>query len=350
MQEARLAPSEKGQPPILVQYDTSPGPHVGPRVALERHSSQEERQDPSPQDNPQPQATNQRATNVEGNNILYGLSFPRKLWRIMEDDAFQSVCWNEDGDTVIIKANLFQREVLCRRGKEQIFESNSLKSFIRLMNLHGFSKIRPDDSSVCSPRNKIMIYQNRNFQRDKPWHLLNIKAKGDQMARVCSGTSASPAKRKKKMAPTRRSPRLYQEESKKEAEQKAQETDKNEWGSSATQAFEFSAPQPLSSIREVQCPSAASGSSGEDTSGNFMFVPTATAGTDGTGDLFPTLPNKPSQGSVMSLYNICYSVLIAELLDLAPPEDLDQAEEEDHEGSSDNKYSLCEQFKDSTVP
>ncbi|XP_036268981.1 heat shock transcription factor, X-linked member 3-like [Pipistrellus kuhlii] len=339
MQEARLAPSEEGQPPILVQYDTSPGPHMGPRETLERHSSQEESQDPSPQDNPQPQTPNQKATNVEGNNILYGLSFPIKLWRIVEDDAFQSVRWSEDGDTVIVKENLLQREILCRRGEEEIFKSNSLKSFIRLMNLHGFSKIRPDDSTIYSPRNKIMIYQNSNFQRDKPWLLQNINAEGNQVARVCPGTSATPAKRKKKMAPTRRSPRLHQEDNKKEAEQKAQETDKNEWGSSATQAFEFSAPQPLSSAREVQCPIAASGSSGEDTSGNFKFVPTATAGTDGTGGLSPNPPNEPSQGSVMSLYSICYSTLISGLLDVAPSQDSHQSEE-DQEGSLDNKCSL----------
>ena len=159
------------------------------------------------------------------------------------------------------------------------------------------------------------------------------------MARVCPGTSATPAKRKKKTAPTRRSPRLHQEDSKKEADQKAQETDKNEGGSSDTQAFEFSAPQPLSSAGEVPCPIAASGSSGEDTSGNFMFVPTATAGTDGTGDLSPKPPNEPSQGSVTSLYNISYSALISGLLDVAPSQDSHQSEE-DHEGSLDNKCSL----------
>lgn len=158
MHEAKLAPSEDGQPLILVQYDTSPDPRVGVRGALERHGGQEKSQDPSPQDNPQPQDPNRSTTNVEENNILHGpLSFPRKLWRIVEDDAFRSVCWNDDGDTVIIQQNLLQREILCLRGKEQIFESNSLKSFIRLLNLHGFSRIRPGDSSVCSTRNKIMV-------------------------------------------------------------------------------------------------------------------------------------------------------------------------------------------------
>ena len=157
MQEAKLAPSEDGEPPIMVRYDASPDPYVGLREALERHGDQEKRQDPSPQDNPQPQDPNQGTTNVEGNNILHGLSFPRKFWRIVGDDAFRSVRWNDDGDTVIIEEKLFQREILCLRGKEKIFESNSLKSFIRLLNLHGFSKIRPGDTSVCSPRNKIMV-------------------------------------------------------------------------------------------------------------------------------------------------------------------------------------------------
>ncbi|KAK1346516.1 hypothetical protein QTO34_000372 [Cnephaeus nilssonii] len=348
--EAKLAPSEDGQPPIMVQYDTSPDPHVGPREALERHGGQEESQDPSPQDTPQPQDPNQSAANVEGNNILHGPSFPRKLWRIVEDDAFMSVHWNDDGDTVIIEENLFQREILCRRGEEQIFESNSLKSFIYLLNLHGFIKIRPGDSSVCSAENKIMIYQNSNFQRDKPWLLKNIKAQGNQVTHVCPGPSATPSTRKKKMASTRHSPRIHQEDSKKEAEQKAQETDKNDWGPSAAQAFEFSVLQPLSSAREAQCPSAASGSSGEDTSRNVMFVPTATAGTDGTGDLSPNPQNEPVQGSVMSLYNICYSVLISGLSDMALPEDPDQAEEEEHEGSLDNKCSFSEQFKDNAAP
>ncbi|XP_023608759.1 heat shock transcription factor, X-linked member 3-like [Myotis lucifugus] len=248
--------------------------------------------------------------NVEGNNIL-GLSFPRTLWRIVEYNAFTSLCSNDDGDTVIIEENLFQREILCRRGEEQTFESKSLKSFIRLLNHHGLNKICPGNSSVCFPGNKIM--------------------------------------RKKKMAPTRHSPRIHHEDGSKEAEQKAQETGKNDWGPNATQAFEFSVPQPMGSAREVQCPSAASSSSGEGTSGNVMFVPRATARTDGTGDLSSTPPNEPLQVSVMSLYNICYSTLITGLSVMAPSEDPDQAEEE-QEGSSDNKCSVCEQFKDNAGP
>ncbi|EPQ07734.1 hypothetical protein D623_10000941 [Myotis brandtii] len=55
MQEAKLSPSDDGQPPIMAQYDTSPDPHVGPREALEGHGDHEESPDPSPQHNSQPQ-------------------------------------------------------------------------------------------------------------------------------------------------------------------------------------------------------------------------------------------------------------------------------------------------------
>ncbi|ELK24793.1 Heat shock transcription factor, Y-linked, partial [Myotis davidii] len=315
-------------------------PHVGPTEALERHGDQEESQDPSPQDNPQPQDPKQGTTNVEGNNILLGLSFPRKLWKIVEDDTVTSVHWSDDGDTLIIEENLFKREILCRRGEEKIFESNKLRSFIRLLNLHGFRKIRPGDSSVCFPGNKMMIYQNCNFQRDKPWLLENIVKKGNRMTRALPGTSSTPPKRKKEMAPTRRSLRIRYKFGNNYAKEKAQreaENDwehENDWEPTAAEFFRYLGLRPTSRAMEVQCPSKAVGPSGEGKSGNAMFVPLATAGTDGTGDLPTSPPNNPLHDSVVSSYNVCCSTPMAGLSAMAPLEDPDKEEEE---GSSNNK-------------
>ncbi|ELK37937.1 hypothetical protein MDA_GLEAN10002087 [Myotis davidii] len=75
----------------------------------------------------------------------------------------------------------------------------------------------------------------------------------------------------------------------------------------------------------------------------------ATARTNDTGDVLPTPTNELLQGSVMSLYNISYSTLIAGLSVMAPSEDPDQAEVE-QESSSDNKCLVCEQFKDNAYP
>lgn len=125
MNEAKLAPSKDGEPFMMVQSDTPRNPDVEPRETLERHGNHARSQDPSPQDNPQPQDTNQGAANVEGNNVLCGLSFPRKLWRIVEDDTFTPVRWNDDGDTLIIDKDRFQMEILCQRGTGRILNQTA---------------------------------------------------------------------------------------------------------------------------------------------------------------------------------------------------------------------------------
>ncbi|XP_057351384.1 heat shock transcription factor, X-linked member 3 [Manis pentadactyla] len=95
------------------------------------------------------------------------LPLPRKLWLIVQDDAFTSVHWNDHGDAVINKQDLFQREIPHRSGSDRIFETDSLTTSIRQMNLCGFSKIRPDDPCACSPGNKRMM-------RDKPLLVENM--------------------------------------------------------------------------------------------------------------------------------------------------------------------------------
>lgn len=57
----------------------------------------------------------------------------------MEDAAFTSTCWNDE----VIEVDLSQMEVLQRRGLDQIFETDSIKSFISELNLYEFSKIHP---------------------------------------------------------------------------------------------------------------------------------------------------------------------------------------------------------------
>lgn len=152
--QVKLAPPGDGEPEVEVPSSSSLDLNSDPREILEMHEGPAESRDPGPQDNPQPPAPNHSAANV-GENI-FELSFPRKLWRVVEDNAFTSVCWNDGGDTVIVVEDLFQREILCRRGPERIFDTDSLKGFIRLMNLHGFSKIRSNNPPVHVPGEKRM--------------------------------------------------------------------------------------------------------------------------------------------------------------------------------------------------
>ena len=150
---ALLILSADGEPAAGDTHDSSPDPNLDSAEALEKQGDQPKSPDPGLRDNPPPQVPNPEMANEENNAVL-GLSFPRKLWRIVEDAAFTSVHWNDEGDTVVIEADLFQMEVLQRRGTDQIFETDSIKSFIRELNLYGFRKICPSSHSAGK---KLMV-------------------------------------------------------------------------------------------------------------------------------------------------------------------------------------------------
>uniref|UniRef100_G1QEM9 HSF-type DNA-binding domain-containing protein n=1 Tax=Myotis lucifugus TaxID=59463 RepID=G1QEM9_MYOLU len=241
-----------------------------------------------------PEDPSQHVAKLEGNNDLLGLSFPRKLWGIVEDDASMSVHWNDAGDTRIIEKDLFQCEVLYRRGKEQIFESDSLKTFIHPLAI-GFSKIHPGNS----PGNRMMVYRYSNFQKDKPWLIQNIKTKGNQMNHTWPDTTSTPPQRNKRLPPTRHS-------AKKALKKLSKRKSHNPQGPSATCSFKFSVLLLMNSAIEVRCESEAGGPSGEGISGNGMLVPLATAGTDGTGALTSSPLNHTLYDLMMYLYNTWY--------------------------------------------
>ncbi|XP_069319673.1 heat shock transcription factor, X-linked member 3-like [Eulemur rufifrons] len=348
--EAELAPSVRGEPASGVPSSSPTDLNLDSREVSDRPGDHAVSQDQGSQDNLQLEDQSQRVANVEDNTDLRGLSFPRKLWMIVENEAFKSVHWSDDGDTVIIEDDLFQREILRRRGAERIFETDSLKSFIRQLNLYGFSKIRPNNSSVHAPGNKrMMIYCNSNFQRDKPELLENIEKKG-YLRNTALRASGAPALKRKKLVATRRSPRIHHNNAKKEANQKSQMGAPNVQGPSGTRSFTFSGVCSMNSISrypQENCPAHEPyGPSGEGTSRNATFVPLATAPMEGTGEGAASPQVVADYGSVMSLYDTCYSILLAALSVMSPNE----PPEEEPEVSADCKCALCEQLKDSPTP
>ncbi|XP_077003298.1 heat shock transcription factor, Y-linked-like isoform X2 [Tamandua tetradactyla] len=79
------------------------------------------------------------------------LTFPRKLWKIVESDQFKSIWWDENGTSILINEELFKKEVLGRQAPFRIFETDSMKSLIRQLNLYGFSKMRLSFQRSASP-------------------------------------------------------------------------------------------------------------------------------------------------------------------------------------------------------
>ncbi|XP_029463850.1 heat shock transcription factor, Y-linked-like [Rhinatrema bivittatum] len=128
---------------------------------------------------PQHGGPGRSAADVGENNLLC-LSFPKKMWRIVESEGFKSIRWSENGECVVIEEDLFKIEILERRGPLRIFETDSMKSFIRQLNLYGFSKIRQNQKSVSltspqtgkiKPNSRTKFYHNPNFRRAYP-HLV----------------------------------------------------------------------------------------------------------------------------------------------------------------------------------
>ena len=149
-----LAPLPYGEPTTRDPCDSSSDPNVDSGETLEKQGDQPESPDPGLHDNLPPQGPKPEMANKEENNAVLRLSFPGKLWRIVEDAAFTSLHWNDEGDMVVIETDLFQTEVLQHRGADQIFETESIKSFICELNLYGFSKICP---SCHSAGKKTMV-------------------------------------------------------------------------------------------------------------------------------------------------------------------------------------------------
>ncbi|XP_062941276.1 heat shock transcription factor, Y-linked-like [Cynocephalus volans] len=111
----------------------------------------------------------------------------RKLWKIVESDQFKSIWWDDNGTSVVINEELFRKEVLERKAPFRIFETDSMKSLVRQLNLYGFTKMQQNfqrsasladfleeekESSVLS---KLQCYHNPNFKRGCPQLLVRMK-------------------------------------------------------------------------------------------------------------------------------------------------------------------------------
>ncbi|NP_001412327.1 heat shock transcription factor, Y-linked isoform X2 [Homo sapiens] len=111
----------------------------------------------------------------------------RKLWKIVESDQFKSISWDENGTCIVINEELFKKEILETKAPYRIFQTDAIKSFVRQLNLYGFSKIQQNfqrsaflatflseekESSVLS---KLKFYYNPNFKRGYPQLLVRVK-------------------------------------------------------------------------------------------------------------------------------------------------------------------------------
>ncbi|XP_039706842.1 heat shock transcription factor, Y-linked-like [Pteropus medius] len=120
-------------------------------------------------------------------NDFRSMTFPIKLWKIVESNRFQSICWDGTGTCIVINEELFKKEILDRKAPFRVFETTSMKSLVRQLNLYGFSKVQQtfrrfaslanilaEEEEVCV-LSKLHFYQNPNFKQGCPQLLLRMK-------------------------------------------------------------------------------------------------------------------------------------------------------------------------------
>ncbi|XP_051009659.1 heat shock transcription factor, Y-linked-like [Acomys russatus] len=142
------------------------------------------------------------ASEPDEDTNLFSMTFPRKLWKIVGSDKFKSIWWDEDGTYIVINEDLFKKEVLERKAPFRIFETDSMKSLVRQLNLYGFRKMRqnfqrsaslPDflaEEKGVSASCKLQFYQNPNFLRDCP-HLIERMKRRIGIKTAPQGAAAS---------------------------------------------------------------------------------------------------------------------------------------------------------------
>nr|XP_020749453.1 heat shock transcription factor, Y-linked-like isoform X1 [Odocoileus virginianus texanus] len=119
-------------------------------------------------------------------NDVLSLNFPQKLWKIVESDQFKSIWWDESGTSIVINEEVFKKEVLDRKAPFRIFETDSMKSLVRQLNLYGFRKQQTfqrsasladflEEENNVSVLSKLQIYHNPNFKRGYPQLLVRMK-------------------------------------------------------------------------------------------------------------------------------------------------------------------------------
>ncbi|XP_052606169.1 heat shock transcription factor, X-linked member 3-like [Peromyscus californicus insignis] len=141
------------------------------------------------QESLEPQDQSQNTVNKEDNTDLLSPPFARKLWTIAQNEVFQSVNWSDDGESIMIEVDLFQREVLHHRGAvgcsvwQMCCSDWSINK--TLIGQYPGRKDRRDKEENKAGKWKaeserfilFRIYRNFNFQRDKPELLENIGRK-----------------------------------------------------------------------------------------------------------------------------------------------------------------------------
>ncbi|CAO3595965.1 unnamed protein product [Absidia cylindrospora] len=113
-------------------------------------------------------------------------AFIGKLYKMLEDDTQDLICWSSNGDFFsVYNSALFSKQVL-----PQYFKHNNWQSFVRQLNMYGFSKINEMIHANLTSDNQTWDFKHPHFKRGDFQSLILVKRKS---VRPPSGPSMSGA-------------------------------------------------------------------------------------------------------------------------------------------------------------
>ncbi|XP_035480939.1 heat shock factor protein 5 [Scophthalmus maximus] len=104
------------------------------------------------------------------------INFPAKLWRLVNNPAYEAICWDSLGEVLIINQRLFEKQVLSppsssTSDNRDAFKTSNFTSFVRQLNLYGFRKGDPPVKNCPYPTRvtgTCHYFYNPNFKRNHP--------------------------------------------------------------------------------------------------------------------------------------------------------------------------------------
>ena len=98
-----------------------------------------------------------------------GQNFPYKLWFIINNPQFNEVLhWSQDGTAIVFPDDRLFLQRILKRKESKIFKTESLKSFVRQLNLYGFRKVMSDRYDGVGRSKFGSMFDHEYFVRGRP--------------------------------------------------------------------------------------------------------------------------------------------------------------------------------------
>lgn len=124
-------------------------------------------------------------TDIGGSSLpdnIHPQKFPAKLWHLVNNPENKAICWNTDGDAIIIDQNIFERQIVSQgpvtSDTTDAFKTTNFSNFVRQLRLYGFKKagsVAKDGHQPAGDSGPCHQFCNPNFKQGHPELVASMK-------------------------------------------------------------------------------------------------------------------------------------------------------------------------------